>query len=200
MSKNMTVLHRNSKGIQIVREDYKNRSKVSVLGFDGTTIRTYRFNNVPEYNHPYLSWENLDHCGGWSSDDTYLLTAVQNGKKPAAQYVSINEPVPTVKPGNNTETYYTSEQIYDNYTRNQVYIARTCSLKDIFDIDSIIDAYSKHDIFLDREELMPYMKKPIMDLLKENFFLDQETDTETVITGLMLGYPIESTASILCGY
>lgn len=68
MDKNLTVLHKNSKGIEIVREDYKNRSKVSVLGFDGTPIRIYRFNNAPEYKHPYLSWENLDHCGGWASD------------------------------------------------------------------------------------------------------------------------------------
>ena len=197
---NMTVLHKNSKGIQIVRKDYKNRSKVSVIGFSGTVIRTYRFNNVPEYHHPYLSWENLDHCGGWATDDTYLLTAVQDGKKPAAQYVVINESVPEIKPDNNTETYCASEQIYDNYTRNQVYITRTCSLKDLFDIDSIIDAYKKHDIILSKEELMPYMERPIMDLMKENFFLQQANDAEVVITGLMLGYPIESTASILFGY
>ena len=200
MKKNQTVLHENSKGIKIVREDYKTRSKVSVIGFDGTSIRTYRFNNVPEYKHPYLSWENLDHCGGWASDDAYLLSAVQEEKKPAAQYARINSPVPVIKPENGIEVYYISDQIYDNYTRNQVYITRTCSLQDIFDIDSIIDAYNKHDIILDREELMPYMEKPIMDLMKKVFFLDPESDTELVITGLMLGYPIESTASILWGY
>lgn len=198
--KNLTVLHENSKGIRIVREDYKIRSKVSVIGFDGTSIRTYRFNNVPEFKHPYLSWENLDHCGGWAADDAYLLTAVQNGKKPAAQYAAINEPVPNVKQADNVETYYTSEKLFDNYTRNQVYITRTCSLKDLFDVDSIIAAYEKHDVFLTREELMPYMEKPIMDLMKEKFFINQANDTELVITGLMLGYPIESTASILWGY
>lgn len=200
MNKNMTVLHENNKGIKIIREDYKNRSKVNVISSNGYIHRTYRFNNVPEYKHPYLSWENLDHCGGWASDDTYLLTAVHNGKKPAAQYVTINEPVPNVKQDDNIETYYTSEKVYDNYTRNQVYITRTCSMKDLFDIDSIIEAYKKHDILLDKEELMPYMERPIMDLMKENFFLEQESETELVITGLMLGYPIESTASILWGY
>lgn len=198
--KNITVLHENSKGIRIVREDYKNRSSVRVLGFDGTSIRTYRFNNVPEYKHPYLSWENLDHCGGWATDDTYLLTAVQYKQKPAAQYAEVNKPVPNIKPDNDVEIYHTSEQVYDNYIRNQVYIARTCSLKDLFDIDSIIDAYKKQDIYLDKEKLIPYMEKPIMDLMKEKFFLNQTNETEVIITGLMLGYPIESTASILCGY
>lgn len=198
--KNLVVLHENNKGIRIVREDYKNRSKVNVIGFDGTPIRTYRFNNVPEYKHPYLSWENLDRCGGWASDDSYLLSAVQEGKKPAAQYVAINEPVPEIEPSDNIETYYTTDQLYPNYTRNQVCITRTCSLKDIFDIDSIIDAYKKHDVLLDREELMPYMEKLIMDLMKEGFWLNADSDNELIITGLMLGYPIESTASIIWGY
>ena len=198
--KSMTVLHENNKGIKIVREDYKNRSKVRVLGFDGSTIRTYRFNNVAEYQHPYLSWENLDHCGGWASDDTYLLTAVQDGKKAAAQYAEINKPIPNVEHGNDVEVYHMSEQIHDNYTRNQVYITRKCTMNDIFDIDSIIDAYRKHDIFLDKEDLMPYMERPIMDLMKEEFYVNQRSEAELVITGLMLGYPIESTASILWGY
>lgn len=200
MTKAKTLLHENSKGIRIVREDGVKRSAVKVLGFDGSAIRTYRFNNVPEYKHPYLSWENLDHCGGWASDDTYLLTAVQDGKKPAAQYAVINKPVPDVESDNGTETYYMSEPFNVNFTRNEVYIARTCSLEDLFDIDSIIDAYKKHDIMLIKEDLMPYMEKPIMDLMKEKFFVNQESDTEVVITGLMLGYPIESTASILLGY
>lgn len=193
MKKNQTVLHKNSKGIQIVREDYKNRSKVCVLGFDGTSIRTYRFNNVPEYKHPYLSWENLDHCGGWVSDDTYLLSAVNEGKKPAAQYYYGYESVPKIKKNKNIE-------VFIEYIHNWILITRTCSLKDLFDIDSVIDAYKKHDIFLDKEKLMPYMEKPIMDLMKENFYISQTNETEIVITGLMLGYPIESTASILCGY
>lgn len=198
--KTMTVLHENSKGIKIVREDYKNRSKVRVLGLDGSAIRTYRFNNVAEYQHPYLSWENLDHCGGWAADDTYLLTAVHDKKKPAASYTVINEPVPNVKQDNDVEVCYMSEPIYNNYTRNQVYITRKCTLADIFDIDSVIDAYKKHDIFLDKEDLMPYMGRPIMDLMKEEFYITQRSVAELVITGLMLGYPIESTASILFGY
>ena len=193
MKKNPTVLHENSKGIKIVREDYKNRSKVCVLGFDGSTIRTYRFNNVPEYKHPYLSWENLDHCGGWASDDTYLLTAVHNGKKPAAQYYYGYESVPKIKKSKSID-------VFTDYIYNCVFITRTCCLKDLFDVDSIIDVYDKQDVFLRKEELMLYMEKPIMDLMKEKFFLNQTNETEVVITGLMLGYPIESTASILCGY
>lgn len=193
MEKKITVLHENSKGIKIIREDYKKRSKVNVIGFDGTPIRTYRFNNVPEYKHPYLSWENLDHCGGWASDDTYLLTAVQNSKKPAAQYYYGYDSVPEIKTEKGIE-------VFTKHISDWIFITRSCSLKDLFDIDSIIYAYKKHNIFLDKADLMPYMEKPIMDLMKEEFFINQTTETEIVITGLMLGYPIESTASILQGY
>ena len=93
-----------------------------------------------------------------------------------------------------------SEPFYNEGTRNQVYIARTCSLKDLFDIDSVIDAYEKQDIIISKEKLIPYMEKPIMDLMKEGFFIYTDSAIEIIITGLMLGYPIESTASILCGY
>ena len=200
MSKKLEVLHENSYGIKIIREDYKNRSKVSVLGFNGAVINTYRFNNVPEYKHPYLSWENLDHCGGWASDDSYLLTAVHNKQKPAAQYAKANEPVPDIESNSEVETFYTSKHFHSNYTSNQVYITRACSLKDLFDINDIIFVYEKQGILINKKILMPYMEKPIMDLMKENFFISQKNMTELIITGLMLGYPIESTASIICGY
>lgn len=60
------------------------RGKVRVLNEMNHTIRTYRFNNLPFYEHPLLSWANLDCCDGWDHDEEYLLTAVQEGKKPVA--------------------------------------------------------------------------------------------------------------------
>lgn len=199
LNKCPVVLHENKKGIKIIREDGVKRSKVKVIGLNGTPVRIYRFNNCPEYKHPYLSWENLDHCGGWASDDSYLLSAVQEGKKPAAQYAKLDDPVPEIKPDKSIVTYYKSEQVY-NHIRNQVYIARSCTLNDLFDIDDIINAYQKQDVYLNKDQLIPYLNKPIMDLMKEDFWINANSVNELVITGLMLGYPIESTASILCGY
>lgn len=79
------LLHQNSQGVKIVREDYKKRSQVKVFSeYEGKRhiLRSYRFNQIPDrFNSPFCSWANLDCCGGWSSDDTYLDTAVQEGKK-----------------------------------------------------------------------------------------------------------------------
>lgn len=62
------VLHRNSKGIVMVREDFKTRSQVKVLcefAQKHHCIRTYRFNLIQEpVEVPYCSWANLDCCGG----------------------------------------------------------------------------------------------------------------------------------------
>lgn len=79
------VLHHNSKGLSIVREDLKTRSQVKVVSeFAGkrACLRTYRFNLIREaVEVPYCSWANLDCCGGWSCDEEYRDTAVQKGLK-----------------------------------------------------------------------------------------------------------------------
>ena len=79
------VLYQNSKGVSIVREDFKTRSQVKVVSeFAGkrACLRTYRFNLIHEaVEVPYCSWANLDCCGGWSCDEEYLDTAVQKGLK-----------------------------------------------------------------------------------------------------------------------
>lgn len=50
----MILLHENSQGIRIIREDAVKRSKVRVIGRMNNTIRTYRFNNLPFYEHPLI--------------------------------------------------------------------------------------------------------------------------------------------------
>lgn len=78
----MNILHENSHGIQMIRVDMKKRSKVTVRNSYGDYMRTYRFNNIQEcFKSPYISWANLDCCGGWACDEAYLDTAVQRGLK-----------------------------------------------------------------------------------------------------------------------
>lgn len=54
------ILHRNSKGIVMVREDFKTRSQVKVVSeYAGkyTCLRAYRFNLIHEpVEVPYCSW------------------------------------------------------------------------------------------------------------------------------------------------
>ena len=74
------LLYESPLGIRFIREDRKKRSLVRVV--NGThTLHIYRMNNIPFYEHPYLSWENLDCCGGWPYDEEYLKYAVQRHRK-----------------------------------------------------------------------------------------------------------------------
>lgn len=80
------VLFENPKGVRILRKDYKNRSKIEVRDKNDFLHMIYRMPNIPFYEHPLLSWKNLDQCNGWNHDEEYLRTAVQKGHKLVAEF------------------------------------------------------------------------------------------------------------------
>ncbi len=195
----MTLLHENSKGVTIIREDGKKRSKVRVLAPDGHTLHTYRFNNIPPYSHPLLSWANLDCCGGWTYDKEYLLTAVQDGKKPVADITS--DSLPNITPTPDIEVWHDPVPTTNGpYTWWHMLVARKGTLADLFDIDEIVEAYRKQGVEIGERELAPYFSTPLINLFRDRFWINPRTLEEWVVTGLGLGYPIESTASLLRGY
>ena len=77
------IIFESNTGVIFEKTEYKNgRCKVDVKGKTrNNLLLTYRFKNLPEFQSPYLSWENLNCCGGWECDESYLYTAVQQGKK-----------------------------------------------------------------------------------------------------------------------
>ena len=195
----MTLLHKNSKGVTIIREDGKRRSKVRVLAPDGHTTQTYRFNNIPPYSHPLLSWANLDCCGGWTYDKDYLYTAVQDGKKPVADITS--DSLPDIMPTPDIEVWHDPVPTTNGpYTWWHMLVARKGTLANLFDINEIVEAYATQGINLNPELLQPYFSTPLINLFQDRFWINPRTLEEWVVTGLGLGYPIESTASLLRGY
>ena len=194
------LLHENSHGVKMIREDKVKRSAVKVIE-DGHTLHTYRFNNIPFYEHPYLSWANLDCCGGWDCDKDYLYTAVQEGKKPVADItdetlleISLTpdieiwkNPVPTINGPNK---------------RWNMLVTRKGRLSDYFDIDSIVAAYAAQDFKIDknsRAALESYFSVPLIELFQKPFWVTLRTADEAIVAGLGLGYPIESTVSLIRG-
>ena len=86
------------------------------------------------------------------------------------------------------------------------FICREGTIADYFDLESVFEFYEKLGIvfpaLLKAEvkrlcgiEIRRYGEKEAPYL-----FYNSESDTKLVTTGLLLGYPIESTASIICGY
>jgi len=219
------VLHRNSKGIVMVREDFKARSQVKVLcefAQKHPCIRTYRFNLIQEpVEVPYCSWANLDCCGGWSFDEEYLDTAVQRGRKLfAGRTTSLRSQY--------TPNYPTLEEAREQFSAFQdtlpddmtadvdsigtgpnffhTYICRTGKITDYIDLNMVFDFYEKlgqHISDAEKAEVERLCDCPIKLYGSGQApfsYADADTNTEFITTGLLLGYPIESTVSILQGH
>lgn len=207
-----TILHENIHGIQAVRIDYAKRSKVIYVK-DNFIFRAYSFNKVsPAYESQYLSWSNLDCCGGWSYDESYLHTAVQNGQKLyAGSYFYANEfgsPEKTRKMIENMFRELPSNCVggYEPRTSDRVisfYICRTGCLADYYDIDAVLDYYERLGLRVNefiRENVRYLATFEISSFGQPDppvDYLSTFDPVSAIITGLLLGYPIESTASFL---
>ena len=219
------ILHQNSMGIMMVREDFKNRSQVKVIienEMGRYCHRTYRFNFIQEtFDSPYISWANLDCCGGWSYDEEYLTTAVQEGRKLFAG-------IATSLRGKYTPNYPTEEMarqqfesfkntlspdIFADYEDNPVsskylytYICRRGKITDYIDLDAVFSFYEKLGLDIPSEakaEVKRYCDCEIKTFGTSRapfHYSNAVSGVELITTGLLLGYPIESTVSILQGY
>ena len=194
------LLHENSHGVKMLREDKVKRSAVKVIE-DGHTLHTYRFNNIPFYEHPYLSWANLDCCGGWNYDRDYLYKAVQEAKKLVAGIT--DETLPEISLTPDIEIWKNPVPTTNGpYKWWHMLVTRKGRLSDYFDIDSIAAAYAAQDFKIDKTSmaaLEKYFSVPLIELFQNPFWVTLRTADEAIVAGLGLGYPIESTVSIIRG-
>lgn len=202
----------------------KKRSKVQVYTEalpEGKkyTYRVYRFNRTPDrFESPFISWANLDCCNGWEYDEAYLDTAVQEGRKlyagrsayvdeqpgghfptrreAAEEFAKLCSRLPEgvvgaeERPGLNARVYAT-------------FICRCGRIADYYDLDAVFAHYGKLGVVLSAEEqaqIWAYCQMEIQDFGTEKAPFDyrlSETREQLAATGLLLGYPLESTASLL---
>lgn len=219
------ILHKNSKGIAIVREDFKTRSQVKVIS--GSTekhscLRIYRFKLIHEpVEVPYCSWANLDCCGGWSYDEEYLDTAVQKNLKlfsgrtthlkseyfpncPTAeearrQFDTMKEVLPDGVLGGIEDTAEDARFLY-------TFLCRTGSISEYIDLGRVFGFYEKLGVHVSDMEQQEIRRLCDMEIRCYGTshapfqYTHAMTTAQLITAGLLLGYPIESTASILQGY
>lgn len=219
------ILHRNSKGITIVREDFKTRSQVKVVSEFAekrTCLRTYRFNLIHEpIEIPYCSWANLDCCGGWSYDEEYLDTAVQKNLKlfsgrttslkseyspncPTAeearcQFDAMKDTLPDGVLGGIEDTAEDTRFLH-------TFLCRTGSISEYIDLGRVFSFYEKLGVHVSNTERQEIGRLCDIEISCYGTshaplqYVRAVTMVQLITTGLLLGYPIESTASILQGY
>jgi hypothetical protein len=195
------ILLTTNNGITFERTDYVKRSKVTVKSCNNTyLLRAYRFDNIKEtFTSPYISWENLNCCGGWFYDDQYLNTAVQNGKKLCAGLI--------LKSSDEAKYLLENKDInfYSDFKNDRYYleIARKGCLKDYYNIQEVLNLYKLHGIYnLNMKRIEELCSAEMISLMKDNnpYNYDYANPFEIedlIITGLLLGYPIESTIAII---
>ncbi len=187
--------------------------------FDNTTTR-YKYKTADKYESPYLSLENLSyHIALRDEDETddYLLKhALQENKKLCVSFFT-NSPEAIENVFNDHERY----SVLIRETGKQelsklVVVSRKGCLRDYFDMGVIIDWYEKQGIDVLDPILEPMMDEEMITLLsgeyehplvkaKYDFVIRFEGDEVLrnlkaeglIVTGLMLGHPVESTADLI---
>jgi hypothetical protein len=195
-------------GVVFVRTDTAKTSKVTVKNEAGRFVHhTYRFPNVPNtLQSPFISWANLNCCNGWRYDEGYLFTAVQDGKKLCAGITFNSETKVTAYLESLSDEYlYFRRPVIRNgpYSWYNVDITRKGSINSYIDIAAVCELYRALGVErLDFEKINELAAAPTLHLLDGTIPFDYgnpKSAEEYAVTGLLLGYPVESTAALLLG-
>ena len=211
------LLFESNVGIQFVKEVHSGMCFVKVQTKRtkrAYTLKKYVFRDVELVtSSPLLSWENLNCCNGWQYDEAYLFTAVQEGKKP---YAGLHRWLPSPDKLKESEAYleHLKSTLPETCAAGKgvmvksdifpFYICRRGCLKDFFDLRQILEDYERLGVYLSRKDIesIHFLSGVELERFATNdlmCYYNVKTDAELVATGLLLGYPLESTASILLG-
>ena len=188
---------------------HKNRSGV---------LMTYRFKDVPGLDSPYLSWENLNCCGGWAFDSSYLYTAVQRGKKLVSGFSFTfsnedderfaTEKISALKNELPSDCILGNENPHETkngpYTSHHHFICKIGALTDYINMDDVFATYTRLGIVIG-DDMANHIKELCSGNSLETFaslsapvnYANTPTALDLIISGLLLGYPIESTAWLI---
>jgi hypothetical protein len=200
------IILETNRGVVFEKTTSKNRCNVTIKNKNGSHTHTvYRFNNIAEpFASPFISWENLNCCNGWIHDESYLLTAVQNGRKLCSGITFDNENSLTeyINHLNNEYPYYCPPPMLNGahtFYYHYIDVVREGAIRDYIDGDSVFRTYDKLGIRnFDKEIVSRYMGTTMLELVSGKLdYSNPKTPEELIATGLLLGYPLESTAWLL---
>ena len=178
----------------------------------------YKYKTDEEYKNKYLSVENLSYYvarNDEDEEDEYLLRALQEERKLCVSFYTRNyENILKMYP--ETDYNIRCKDIGKDPFR-EVYVARKGCLSDYYNIDEIDEWYTMKGINLNSRLFEDLCEVEMIDLIygeyqtsycvvdfsiKMNF--DEFDDSllayqneGVAVTGLLLGYPLESTANLI---
>jgi hypothetical protein len=197
--------------------EYKYTKHMIALN-NGNVMTRYRFPKVEiPFSSPMHRWENLWFCGGWSTQgpngewvdsDENLLQAVIDGLKPmgfimcsdqqeAQEYAQRGKDAGLVVTVNDNSSY-------NQYFPFEVAVCQHGTIGELFDIDALIDSYGLlgDGELLDWGDtvwLLQLKGHELSDYLTEWDYANPWNNFTFALTGLLLGYPVESTVAVITG-
>ncbi len=194
---------------------------------DGASHIIYRYKDVDGVRSPYISWDNWNCCGAWKYDESYLYTAVQRGKKLFAGvsfYIYFDEVIQeqmklfgrkmpgetdvadiiqklqSELPGDCLLLKRDFDRMGFNGRNRYIDICKKGAIADYIDLDEVFAAYERFGVTIDsgiKTEIIGYCSESIEELTAHFDYAHIIHAHRFVVAGLLLGYPIESTAALL---
>ena len=213
--------YRNEKGLGLsgfYRRDYKHFSEMVVL-CNGHSVCRYKYPrgvNIP-FRSPMVRWFNLAFCGGYSiplengekaDSNDRLLNAVREGKKPIGFWpIESDDLEETIQKLSQLDLIWNVRDNENWVYQHKIGVANKGKVSDHFDLNQLIESYRLFSERLGFELLTKEEENLILnhnDLELSSFLngfdhANPKKRHEYVLTGLILGYPIESTVALLTG-
>lgn len=197
------------------RRDFKKSSQMLIIN-NGHVLSRYKYPRVEYlFDTPMMRWQNLYFCGGYdvstengesTGSDDLLIDAVIDGLKPIGFIVvEKSEACKYIKKAiDKGIEYYVNPHFKEDYC--EIGLANRGKLRDHFNFDNLIETYDLfsnalgYDLILqdDKEWLSHMFSLELSDFICGfDYSRSGKNDCENVLTGLLLGYPIESTVAFM---
>lgn len=202
------------------RREYKKNYEMVVLN-NGYSLCRYKYpklTNLPHTSH-MLSWSNLLFCGGYkirlangeyAGSNERLFEAVSKGNKPMGFMVfrsteELNKMTHQIEESNLQHSI--SERNHSAYPY-EIGLANNGTFGEWFDLNSVVEAYRLFSKELGFNVLSHEDELSILNLKERklstplngfDYSSPFKNNFNHVLTGLILGYPIESTIAFLIG-
>ena len=165
---------------------------------NGDLVRKYIYPNIrTEFKSEMVNDFNLHFCGEWTWPDVDyeygLIDRVRRKKKPMGLYICDTR-------GELNKLKHTIRYLNLNITKKdkELGFCQKGKLKDLFDLDSLQKDYVNY-LGYKAIDFKKIADKTLDECIASFDYDNPKDDEELIITGLVFGYPIESTVSIILG-
>jgi hypothetical protein len=197
----------------VVHKDFKNGNRHTKIYNNGYLMTKYCYPIIDQKFYSQLvNYENLHLCGGWSfegfEDKNQCILRVLDHLKPMGEEIYYEEEILEMKEKINRVSgkEFAYKVVTNKYTVKDsvsIIIASNKKFFELFDMDSLIHDYLQYlgglsgdFIHTLRGQLCEMSYEKVSKYLGYDF-ANPDSPLDLVTTGLILGYPIETTASLI---